>query len=76
MPKLKMDIYTVTTGVEMTLSWANEEEYRLGKKFLTDMGTACGQSSERNVDKPEFFYLQNEQQLDALFAFRKKLKKR
>ncbi len=60
----------------MTLSWNNEEEYRLGKKFLTYMDAACGQAVEANSDKPEFFYLQNEQQLDALFEFRKKLQKR
>ena len=76
MTKLKMEIYTVSTGVEMTLSWDNEADYRLGRQFLTDMDTACGQSREASADKPEFFYLQNEQQLDALFEFRKRLKSR
>jgi hypothetical protein len=75
MQKYKMDIYTVTTGVQMTLSWDTGEEYQLGKKFLTDMGAACSQSGKANTGKPEFFYLQNEQQLESLFAFRQKLKK-
>jgi hypothetical protein len=68
---LKMDIYTATTGVEMTIKWANEEEYQLGRKFLTDMGADCGSS---RGTKPEFFYLKNKQQLEALYEFRQALK--
>lgn len=73
-----MDIYTATTGVEMTIKWANEEEYQLGKKFLTDMEAGCGPPDKaRDHDqKPEFFYLENEQQLEALFKFMRSLKEK
>ena len=66
--QLKMNVYTA--GVQMTINWANHEEYRLGKKLLMDMG-AC--FAESNGDSPEFFGLENEQQVEALFNFRKSL---
>jgi hypothetical protein len=73
-----MDIYTVTTGVEMTIKWANEGEYQLGKKFLTDMGAGCGppDKASDHDQKPEFFYLQNEKQLHALLNFMRSLKEK
>jgi hypothetical protein len=76
MTKLKTEIYTATTGVEMTLSWANEEEYQLGIKYMADMGAACGQSSAPEGDKPAYFCLENERQLDALLNFRRELRNR
>ncbi len=76
MVNLEMDIYTQATGVQMTIAWANEEEYQLGKKFLTDMDAGCGQSSDRRGEKPEFFYLESEQQLEALFQFRRSLREK
>jgi hypothetical protein len=76
MAKLEMDIYTQATGVQMTIAWANEEEYQLGKKFLTNMGASCGQSSDRRDEKAEFFYLESKQQLEALFQFRRSLREK
>lgn len=73
-PSLEMDIYTQSTGVQMTIAWANEEEYQLGKKFLTDMGALDFPSDEVRREKPEFFYLENRQQLEALFEFRRSLR--
>ncbi len=73
---LQMDIYTQATGVQMTIVWSDEEEYQLGKKFLMDMGASCGQSSDRRDKKPAFFYLENEQQLEALFEFRRSLREK
>lgn len=75
MSNLKMDIYTKATGVQMTIAWANEEEYQLGKKFLTDMGASCGRSSDRRGEKPAFFYLENRQQLESLYEFMRSLRK-
>jgi hypothetical protein len=71
-----MDIYAANIGVEMTIDWANEEEYQLGKKFLTDIGASCSSRSDPRGEKPVFFYLENRQQLDALLEFRKSLKER
>jgi hypothetical protein len=73
-----MDIYTATTGIEMTIKWSNEDEYQLGKQFLKDMGAGCGPPGEVRArdQKPEFFYLENEQQLEALFKFMQSLKEK
>jgi len=74
MLNLKMDIYTKATGVQMTITWANEEEYQLGQKFLTDMGASCGQASDRRGEKPAFFYLESKEQLESLYEFRRSLR--
>lgn len=66
MSNLQMDIYTRATGVQITIAWANEEDYQLGKKFLTEMGAGCGQSRDRRGEKPEFSHLENEQRLESL----------
>lgn len=73
---LKMDIYTQDTGVQMTIAWANENEYQLGKKFLTDMGVRCIEPRNARDKKPEFVYLENRQQLESLFAFRRSLREK
>lgn len=75
MPSLEMDVYTASTGVEMTIWWANEEDYQKGREFLTRMGANCG-PPEKNRKKPEFFYLQNLEQLQSLLEFRKSLDKK
>lgn len=76
MPNFKIDIYNRATGVQMTIRWANEDEYQLGKKFLTDLGASCGNSSDRREGKPAFFYLENQQQLEALYEFRRSLREK
>ena len=76
MLNLPMDIYTRATGVEITIAWANEEEYQLGKKLLIDMGASCGESSERRGAKPASFYLETKEQLESLYAFRRSLRER
>lgn len=60
----------------MTLSWENEYDFQLGIEFLTKMGAACGAADGKRSNKPPFFYLKNEQQLDALYEFRRKLRER
>ncbi len=76
MSKYKMDIYNASSGVVMTLSWANEAEFLEGKAFLkTLVGGRVGQS-ELAPGELEFYYLENDQQLDALYEFRRALKSR
>ncbi len=69
-----MDVYTASTGVEMTISWPNEEDYQKGKEFLTKMGANCGPPGQVRK-RPEFFYLQNMEQLRALLELRKSMSK-
>lgn len=71
MSKLKMKIYTAASGVEMTVAWANEEEYKLGNKFLADMGVLNFPS---DGDRPASFYLETKQQLESLYEFRRSLR--
>jgi hypothetical protein len=76
MRRFEMEIYTAHDGIEMTIAWANEEEYRLGQVFLKDMaGGPCG-GSEFDPDRPEFYYLETKQQLDALYDFSRDLRNR
>ncbi len=76
MSTLKMDIYTASTGVQMTFSLASEDEYQLAKSFLTKMNANCGQSREPHNGKPEFFYLQNDRQLDTFCKFLQALREK
>jgi hypothetical protein len=71
-PNLEMNIYSAVTGVQMTIKWASEKEYQLGKKFLIDQGAVFAGSSDGKM--PEFFGLETKQQLDALLEFRRSLR--
>lgn len=73
---LEMNIYTATTGVQMTIDWANEDEYQLGKAFLASLGVRCFDSPDARASKPEFVYLENEQQLKSLFEYLRSLKEK
>jgi hypothetical protein len=75
MSRFKMEIYTAHNGVEMTIAWANEEEYRLGQQFLRELA-GDGARARRDLGEPEFWYLETKQQLDALFDFRRDLRNR
>lgn len=69
-----MEIYTPPHGVRMVISWANEEEYRLGQAFLKNLAGPCGESTfDPGI---EFYYLETKQQLDALYDFRRDLRDR
>ena len=70
-----MDVYTASTGVQMTIWWANEEDYKKGREFLVKMGADCGPPAPGRK-RPEFFYLQNEQQRRSLLALRKSLSRK
>jgi hypothetical protein len=73
MPNLKMKIYNAATGVEMTIAWANDEEYKVGNKFLANMGVLNFPSDGA---RPASFYLETNQQLEALYDFRRSLREK
>jgi hypothetical protein len=60
-------------GVGLTLAWANEEQYQLGKKFLTDLGALF---FEPHDEQPESVYLKERHDLTALLEFRKSLREK
>lgn len=72
---LKMMIYS-PLGVESTIEWANEQDYQLAKKFLTDRGVLCAESKDANGKTCNFFYMENTEQFNAFCDFRLKLKQR
>jgi hypothetical protein len=74
MSELIMDFYDYRTGALFTLRWRNEEEYRQGKAFLAEL---LGPEGSVGVDEPgrvPSYYLETEQQFDALLDFRHKLR--
>ena len=76
MSELIMDFYNYRTGVVFTLRWRNEEEYRQGKAFLAEL---LGPAGGVGVDEPgrvPSYYLENEQQFDALLDFRRALREK
>jgi hypothetical protein len=76
MSDFKMDVYTASSGVEMTLTWESEEEFRLGKAFLEQL--LDGDSSFLIIEegKIPFCYLRDREQLLALHDFRRELRNR
>jgi hypothetical protein len=68
-----MEIYNAESGIEFGLRWNDEQEYLLAQAFLKELvGGPCGRN-EYHPDKPEFYYLENNRQRDALLAFQRKL---
>lgn len=68
-----MKIYTASTGVEKMIAWADENDYKLGYKFLTGIGALDFPS---NGSKPASFYLKTKEQRDALYEFRRSLRQK
>ena len=76
MSELIMDFYDYRSGVLFTLRWRNDKEYRQGKAFLKQL---LGPEGGVGVDEPGRFpsyYLENEQQRDALMEFRRMLREK
>jgi hypothetical protein len=74
MSKFKTEFYNASSGVVFTVAWDSEEEYLLGKAFLQKL--VGGPAGRADLDQPDFYYFENDQQRDALYAFRKTLKAR
>ena len=69
-----MDFYYRPTGVVFTARWRNEQEYLQGKAFLHELlGPEGGVGVDESGRVPSY-YLENEQQYDALLDFRRKLR--
>ena len=76
MSKFKMEFYNAASGVVFILSWRDEKEFRMGQEFLRELvGGPAGRIGS-HPDQPDFYYLKNEQERDALYAFRQKLQEK
>ncbi|MBI4273151.1 MAG: hypothetical protein HY659_00430 [Rhizobiales bacterium] len=72
MPRLKMEVYTLETGVSMILAWNNEEEFNQAKEFLNELLTGDVGLFAPELNKPQFCTVATQQQLEALFDFRRR----
>lgn len=74
MSELIMDFYYYPTGVVFTLRWRNEDEYLQGKTFLNELLGPGGGVGVNEPGRVPSYYLENEQQHDALMDFRRALR--
>jgi hypothetical protein len=63
----EMTIYA--GGVEATLIWRDEAEYRLARKFLTDRGALIAPSTDGRKKEEEYIYLENKGVIEALLNY-------
>jgi len=72
MSKLKMEFYDAALGVEFSVTWKDEEEFRRAKAFLTELaGPSAGRAAP---DEPEYYYFETHEQCLALFRFQRELR--
>lgn len=76
MSNFAMLVYNATTGVESTLFWQDEEEFRMASEFLRKLTGRPASAKETNPDQPDFYYLETAEQAEALLNFGKQLSER
>jgi hypothetical protein len=69
MAEFKTRFYNDWTGVEFALRWRSQDDYLDARRFLEDL--LGGPAS--TIAGHDYFVLDDEQQFDALFAFRREL---
>lgn len=74
MSKFEMEFYIATTGVALFLSWRNEREFRMGQAFLQELADGPVYTKKLYPDQPDIYYLETEQQYEALMNFRQRLR--
>jgi hypothetical protein len=67
-----MEFYTAETGVEFSVTWKNEEEFRRAKAFPTEL--AGPPAGRRTTGAPEYYFFQTQEQCRALFQFQRELR--
>jgi hypothetical protein len=72
MPGFKTFFYKDWCGVEVEWRWTREDHYLAARQFLENL--LGGPASA--VEGGGFFLLENEQQYDALVAFRRELNRK
>lgn len=73
MSQFTMQFYNASSGVSFDVTWRDEEEFRSATAFLRGLlGDGFGPMTS-DLDKIPFYYFENNEQRDALFAFQRKL---
>lgn len=71
MSSLMMEFYNAATGVEFSVTWKDEEEFRRAKAFLAALvGPPAGRGT---LDESEYYYFETDEQCRALFRFQREL---
>jgi hypothetical protein len=73
-PNLRMEIYNDSNGVVTHLTWRTEETYRAVAAFLKDL-PGQGGLIPGDPEKPAFYIVETQQQMDAFWAFAQALSK-
>jgi hypothetical protein len=71
MSKFKMELYMTPTGVVATYDWHTEQDFQRAQTFLLDLLGPAGRSGV-HPGKPEFYYVETEQQQQAFHDFARK----
>lgn len=74
MTKFKMTFYHKSEGIEFSVLWADEQQYRSAKKSLEDLTGGSYGVVESDPDHPEYYVLETEQQFRALTELRETLR--
>jgi hypothetical protein len=69
-----MDIYN-STGMEITYDWRTEENFAQATRFLKDMVGGPTSPDPGNPGKPRFYYLETQQEDEALREFIRRLRR-
>lgn len=72
--KFEMEFHNAASGVSFFLSWRNEKEFRMGEAFLRELAGGPVYTKKLRPDQPDFYYLETEQQYEALMNFRQRLR--
>jgi hypothetical protein len=76
MPKFRIECYNASSGVVISFSWDDEDEYLRIKAFLHELVGGPAVQVKLHPDRPDSYYFENDQQRDAFYTFLRTLKKR
>ena len=66
-----VEIYCGHNGIRMELPWWSETQFREGVLFLQGMVGDPVYGKKHYADEPDFYYLETEDQFEALMQFRR-----
>ena len=65
----RMEFYNSVTGVQFRLRWKSEEEFRAAQAFLLELLGPDNVIRPRTAQALPYYYLESEQQLNAVVTF-------
>lgn len=74
MRKFKTTFYDRATGVEFSVLWENQEQFARGIAYLNGLTGGSYGTIKSDPDRPDLYVLETEQQRDAIFEFRRRMR--